>query len=812
MSQPKFPFKTPFGQFSNDGKSFVITRPDTPRPWTNIISSGSYGTAVSQTGAGYSWLHHGVMNRVTHWGQDLVQDNAGRFIYIQDEKTGEFWSVGWQPVRAKMTQYECVHGMGYTMITSLSHGIQSQWLVFVPHDEPLEIWRLRLRDVSKKPRRLKIWTYIEWNSDESLNWQRHSYGRSSFETSWHDDNKIILARKRIFSAKNGHFSDQLGDWTAWHSVNVPVKEACNSKESFIGRYGSLQAPSALIQKKYTGEENHVRDGSIASFCVPVSLNAEGERSLLMTVGASLSREEALVKSRKFRDFSQVDTAWHLTELFWDRYLSAFRVETPDSSFNLLTNSWLKYQVLSSCFWGRTAYYRIEGTGMQHDLLQDSHVFLSIDPDKVRKQIIFYAAQQFPDGPFACLGHSFSGKKSSLSCTEALLWLPYMIVQYLRETGDWNVLNEKIIFRGKKQRDKHSEVGSLYDHACRALQMSLKLTGPHGLPLSGEFNCADKDYELTCENTWMAHFLYGVLVDWAEMIKKAVEKGHQSQKELNTARRYRQAAAKLKKSLNKYAWDGEWFLAGIMGQGTVWGSKKQKEGGLDINSQTWALLNHTADSVEKENILIKTLDKYLYRQRSKTSLVSQARVPGHECLRPHAAYCNLSDNEKIDFRDLVWVLIMECGLGRAGKAWELYKSISPVLRGSAGPEQYQCEPYVTPGVVQGAGARLSGCGEYSWYNGSASWLLRACVEGFMGIQPVWEGLRIRPCLPPEWQKAKCTRVFRDAHYHIVIERDNRLPAGSQKITFNNEQLAGNIIPMASSHTKNEVKVMIGPSRQ
>jgi cellobiose phosphorylase len=276
MSQPKFPYKTAYGQFAEDGASYLIHRPDTPRPWVNVMSSGTYGVALSQTGSGYSWLNHASLNRITRWNQDLIQDNWGRYLYVRDDATGKFWSVGWQPVRAKPTSYEVIHGVGYTIINSENEGIQAQWLVFVPADEPLEVWRLRIKNTSKKPRKLSLWSYMEWNLGESPDWHRE-FHKTFIETAVHDDGKILLAKKRLSPLKNamGQLWNRNWDHVAWHAVSLPTKAVSCDKQAFLGNYGSLQDPAAVREGKYVGPTTHKWDDGIASLCVSLSLKARG---------------------------------------------------------------------------------------------------------------------------------------------------------------------------------------------------------------------------------------------------------------------------------------------------------------------------------------------------------------------------------------------------------------------------------------------------------------------------------------------------------------------------------------------------------
>jgi cellobiose phosphorylase len=433
VKQPTFPFKTPYGHFSEDGASYIITRPDTPRPWVNIMSSGTYGVAMSQTGAGYSWLHHASMNRITRWNQDLIQDFMGRHIYVRDDKTGKFWSVGWQPVQARPQSYEVIHGVGYTIINSRVNDIQIQWLVFVPHDEPLEVWRLRIKNVGKTARSLSLWTYMEWNLGESPDGHRE-FHRTFIETAIHDHGRVLLAKKRLSPLKNsrGQLWNRTWDHVAWHAVNAPVRAFSGDKQAFLGNYGTLRAPAALKEGRYVGPTTGKWDDGIASLCVPVALKAGQERSVLFTVGAAESQSQALVKSRRFMDFSQVDNAWGRTEMFWDKYMAAFPVKTPDRGFNLLTNTWLKYQALSARLWGRTAYYQTGGAYGFRDQLQDSQVFLPLDPAGTRRQIHLHARHQFADGTVYHWWHPLSEEGLPSKYSDDLLWLPFVMVNYLKE--------------------------------------------------------------------------------------------------------------------------------------------------------------------------------------------------------------------------------------------------------------------------------------------------------------------------------------------------------------------------------------------
>jgi cellobiose phosphorylase len=450
------------GTFSEDGQSFIIPRPDTGNPLVNVISTGDYGVALAQTGAGCSWGRRPA-EPVTEGAGRFARNAGGRSLYIRDDKTGRAWSAGWQPLRARPDSYECIHGVGHTLITSHTEGLQAQWLTFVPFEEPLEIWRVRLRNLSKKTRTLSLWTGIEWASALST---------TNDETTFvQDGGRILLANAKASTA---------GGWGSvyFHAVNRPTRAHALDRRALWGLYGSSEDPEALKKGRYLPQAAPAGD-PFASFCVPFTLKPGEERSVLFTVGRADSQSEALLKARKFQDFAQMDHAWNRTQLFWDRYLSAFTVETPDKGFNALVNTWLKYQALSQGLWG--------GRGPR-----DTRIFLPLEPERVRKEILARAGQE---------------RDAAASVSFGDVPWPLLLPDYLRETGDGALLGEKLSSRH-----------TVYDAATRALRELAALPPEEGA--GAEF-----------------------LSEWSDMVLWAAESKHLPPREKAVARKWKGEAAR-----------------------------------------------------------------------------------------------------------------------------------------------------------------------------------------------------------------------------------------------------------------------------
>jgi len=468
--------KTSYGHFSKDGREFIVATPRTPRPWINVISNGDYGMTVSQTGSGYSWRTHAQLNRLTRWDQDLIKDEWGKYIYIRDERDN-VWSAGWKPVCAEPDSYRCRHGIGYSIIESSNHGIETELLVFLPNDEPMEIWKLTLRNTTKRSRVLDLFTFFEWALGQSPDWHRE-FHKSFMKTDFDTKKNTILAVKRLWEVptSRGHWNT---DWpyVAFHSVDVKPVSFETDKESFLGMYGNQAHPSALREKRLKQRKGNSID-PIGSLQNRITLKPNEEKTLCYTLGCADSKEQASTLARKYHSLTKVQEAFEAVQQRWTAILNTVDVSTPDDPMNIMENVWLKYQAISGRIWGRTAYYQTGGAYGFRDQLQDSQLWLVIDPERTKVQLKLHARHQFKDGTVYHWWHPLSeiGLKNQIS--DNLLWLPFVMYAYLEETNDFSALNEREAFVD------YPEPATMYDHCVRAIDKALERFSPRGLPLIG----------------------------------------------------------------------------------------------------------------------------------------------------------------------------------------------------------------------------------------------------------------------------------------------------------------------------------------
>ncbi|MDZ7288546.1 MAG: glycosyl transferase family 36 [candidate division KSB1 bacterium] len=796
-------FKTKYGYFSENGKEYIITTPRTPRPWINVISNGDYGIIVSQTGSGYSWRTHAQLNRITRWEQDLIKDEWGKYIYLRDEK-GNIWSAGWKPVCHEPERYVCRHGLGYSVIASSNFGIDSELLLFVPNDEPLEIWKLTLRNTTKKPKTLSLFSFFEWCLGHAPDWHRE-FHKSFIETSYDTKLNALLATKRLWEipTERGHWNAEWG-YVAFHSVNVKPDAFDSDKETFLGMYGNQRLPEAVREGKLRKRVGNWLD-HIASLQINLTLEPGGEKALIFTLGAAKSRDEAAHLIAKYRTPAEVDTALENVSRRWQALLSTVEIDTPDDAMNLMLNTWLKYQAISGRLWGRTAYYQTGGAFGFRDQLQDSQIFLPIDSEQTKKQILLHARHQFKDGTVYHWWHPISEIGLHNPISDNLLWLPFVVMSYLNETNDLGILDCRERFVDDQTP------ASLYDHCVRAINKALERFSARGLPLIGACDWNDGlsavGLDMKGESVWLGHFLHLILNDFAVVAEKRGETEH--------ARSYRERAQRLKQALNAHAWDGEWYYRATKDSGEKIGSKENVEGQIYLNAQTWAVIGGVADRERAEQVMNQVEQKLEY-QAGPLLL-----YPGYKTPDRHIGYltryaAGMRENGGVYTHAATWAVIAEAMLGRGETAYRMFSKINPIHRGK-NPDEYFAEPYVTPGNIEGPDSKFYGRGGWTWYSGSAAWLFKAGLEWILGIRPTDEGLMVDPCIPSAWEGFKLRRRFRDATYLIEVKNPEHVNGRVKEILIDGKKYefgaSKPALPVFAAGSTHRIVVTLGkPERE
>lgn len=754
-------FENEYGKFSKNGKEYLIKTPRTPRPWINVISNGDYGMVISNTGSGYSWRTHASLNRITRWEQDLIKDEWGKYLYIRDNETGEFWSPSWKPVCANYASFQVVHGTGYSIFKTEYNGIHCIMTYLVTKDHPAELWKLTIMNNTKKKRKLSIFSYLEWNLGAAPDWHRE-FHKCFLETEFHKHNNCIKANKRLWEVPGMNGAHWNHDWeyTAFHWVNREIDGATGSKEDFLGMYRNLANPAALEGNRLNNIFGKWED-AVASLKTEVELFPHDEKTVVFGLGATKNDDEQNLMDEIISHYNNpdnVDIELEEIKKMWDELLNKTWIDTPDKGFNILSNIWLKYQAISGRIWGRTAYYQTGGAYGFRDQLQDSQIFLYLDPEKTKKQIKLHAKHQFSNGRVLHWWHPLTEEGLKNEISDNLLWLPYITIEYLKNTGDYDFLNEKIEYL-----DEGNE--SLYKHCCRAIDSVLERLGPHTLPLIGDGDWNDGMNAVGIkgkgESVWLAHFLTGILKDFTHITD--------FMNDTDRTITFKEAMQKLKKAINEHAWDGKWYTRAFKDNGEPLGSSKCEEGKIFLNTQTWAILNDIAPK-ERMNISYESAKKHLFKQYGPILF-----SPAYSKPDPDIGYLTryapgTRENGGLYTHAGTWAVLAASKI-KDKDAYDIYRSFMPLYRSSE-PKKYKVEPYVTPGNVDGPDSKYFGRGGWTWYTGSATWYFIAGIDGILGIKPTWDGLLIDPNIPDSWKIVKVKRLFRKRIYEITINNKGK----------------------------------------
>jgi cellobiose phosphorylase len=782
-----------YGYFSPDGTEYVITDPRPPRPWINLIANPRVGLAVSQTGSGFSWIDNSQLAVIVRWQQDLAEDRSGRFLYIWDRDADEVWSLAPAPCWPAYDRYACRHGFGYTTFETEYRGLRARWTLFVDTEATVEMWRVHLEDVSGRSRRLSVVAYLEWNCGVSPS-PRREFQKLFMETSY--DGGIISAGSHMWdvpSKRWGHWNRDFPYWSAF-AASSPVAAAEGDKSAFLGRNGEWPRPAALHRDARWPALFGRHHDPVAALQCDVVLPKGGASDLGFVLATAEERGEAADLARRFASSQIMDESLTIAVTGWRYRLATHRIETPEPQLDTLANDWLRYQAISARLWGRAGYYQQSGAYGFRDQLQDSQVWLTIEPRRCREQIALHAAHQFADGSVYHWWHPLSEQGHITRMTDDLLWLAFVTANYLKETGDFSLLDDAAPYLDDPRPHP------LLDHVERAFARVFSRTGPRGLPFIGAGDWNDGlsalGLEERGESVWLAEFLAGLLADWCVI--------HRLRGELQRMGELTVRRQGLIDAVNEHAWDGTWYRRATRDDGYWIGSGENSRGRIYLNAQTWAILNDVAPP-ERAAACMAAVKEHLVTEAGALLLAPAYDVPD-ETIGYITRYApGLRENGGVYTHAATWAIAAAAKMRDAELVERLLVAIHPANKD---PERYWAEPYVLPGNVDGPASPYHGRAGWSWYTGSAAWLPRVLSEWVLGVRPTWDGLCFDPCLPPGWKRAAMQRPWRGARLRIEIERVPELWDGKVEVTVDGRRLEGRVLREVEAGTEVRVVVRCG----
>ncbi len=803
-----------FGFFDDKNREYVITKPNTPLPWINYLGCEAYFGIISNTAGGYSFYRDARLRRITRYRYNNAPfDFGGRYIYMRDNETGEFWSPSWQPTQNKIEDYQCRHGLGYSVIGSTYKKIKTETLYFVPLGENLEIWQITVTNLSKKPRKLSLFSSIEfclWDAqDDATNFQRN------FSTGQVEVENEVIYHKTEYRERRDHF--------AYFACSEKLAGFDTQRDIFLGEYRGWNKPLAVERGKSFNSFAHGW-APIGSHHVKLNLKANDTKTVIILLGYHenpkdkkftplssqiINKESVKPIIKKYLNQSNVNSAFDSLCKYWDKLLSIYQVKTPDVHTNRMINIWNAYQCMATFNMSRSASFYESGIGRGlgfRDSNQDLLGFVHMIPERARERILDLASTQLETGgayhqyqPLTKRGNNDIGSNFN----DDPLWLILGVSAYLKETNNWSILNELVPYDNKEGSET-----PLYEHLERSLKYTLERLGPHGLPLIGRadwndclnLNCFSdtpgQSFQTTTNKDGKVAesvFIAGMFVLAARELADIAEKrGLKSD-----AVAYRESAIKMDKTIHKYGWDGEWFLRAYDDFGNKVGSKECEEGKIFIEPQGFCVL---AGVGIEDGLALKALDSVNKFLATKHGIVLQQ--PAYS-----KYYLNLGEissyppgykeNAGIFCHNNPWIIIAETKVGRGDKAFDYYSRINPSAREKIS-EVHRCEPYVYAQMIAGKDAPTHGEAKNSWLTGTAAWNYFAITQYILGIRPTFDGLMIAPVIPTDWSGFSISRTFQEVRYNINVKR---IGQGNQvKLLVDGKEIEGNIIPKPDSNVK------------
>ena len=804
-----------FGYFDDLNREYVITDPKTPWPWINYLGNEDFFSLISHTAGGYSFYKDAKFRRITRYRYNNVpMDNGGRYFYINDNDT--IWSPGWKPCKTPLDFYECRHGMSYTRITGAKNGIEASVLFFVPLNTWGEVQKMTLRNTSDKTKRIKLFSFAEWclwnAATDMENFQRN------FSTGEVEVDGSTIYHKTEYKERRNHY--------AFYSVNTPIQGFDTDRETFIGLYNEFRDPQNVLKGK---PSNSIAHGwsPIASHYIEVELQAGESKDFIFLLGyveneqeekfsqategllhsgssPIINKEKAQTMMAAFDSTEKVDAAFAELKSYWNRLLDIYVVKSEEEKMDRMVNIWNQYQCMVTFNMSRSASFFESGIGRGmgfRDSNQDLVGFVHQIPERARERIIDIASTQFPDGgcyhqyqPLTKRGNNDIGG----GFNDDPMWLIFGTVAYIKETGDFSILDEPVPF----DNEPGSEV-SMFEHLRISFNHVVENLGPHMLPLIGRadwndclnLNCFSWDpnesFQTTENQTEGSKaeslMIAGLFVvcgrDYVELCQQIGQ--------TDEANRALSFIDQMVEAVMKHGWDGEWYLRAYDYFGRKVGSKENEEGKIFIESQGWCTM---AGIGLEEGMVQKALDSVKKHLDCEHGIVlnhpafTKYFVEYGEISSYPAGY---KENAGIFCHNNPWVIIGETVLGRGDYAWDYYRKICPSYTEERSA-LHKVEPYVYSQMIAGKDAARPGEGKNSWLTGTAAWNYYAITQYILGIKPAYDGLEINPCIPSTWKEYTVKRKFRGATYEITVQNPQGVCKGIKTLTVDGVKTEGNIV--------------------
>ncbi len=754
-----------FGGFTKDGKEYKIKishAERTPLPWSHIIANEKIGTLITSNGGGYTWYGNSRENKITTWSNNQISDKQSEIIYIK--KDDNIYTA--TPIK-KISDFNITYGFGYATYETKNNDFLQELTIFVPKEKEEKLSILKLKNLTNKEIKLKVFYCIE-----------PVLGVSREQTKKH----LWFAKNNNCIEAHNNYREHYSESTTYISSSEKIIKATCERKMFC---------EGEIKEEIFG----IAKDPFITIEIELQLKENEEKEIYFSLG-----------QEKNINYTNTKTELEETKEYWNNLIGDIEIKTPVESMNILMNGWLLYQTIVSRLLARTSFYQAGGAYGFRDQLQDILCLIITHPEIAKKQIIYHAKHQFKEGDVLHWWHPENDKGIRTRYRDDLLWLPYVVSEYIEITKDENILNEIVPYiEGRILKENEDEIydevkeseikGSLYEHCIKAIEKSLTY-GKHGLPQMGGGDWNDGMNKVEGESVWLGFFLYSVLDKFTKICE--------IKNDIKTKEKYENEMIKLKEALNKNGWDGKWFRRAYFKDGQVLGSAQNDECKIDGISQSWAVISNAVDKekqeiamnslddylVDRENMIIKLLDPPFNKSNLKPGYI-KAYIPG------------VRENGGQYTHGAVWAIIANALLKNGDKAEEYFRILNPIehTRTKQNVEKYKVEPYVVSADVYSSN-NLEGRGGWTWYTGSSSWLYVAGLKYILGFQKRGNKLKIEPTIPKEWNGFEIDYKYGNSLYKIIVQKGEE-----KKIYLDNNLIDSGEIDLEDDGKSHTAEVVI-----
>ena len=797
-----------YGYFDDKAREYVIDRPDTPAPWVNYLGSPAYGAIISNNAGGYSFERSGANGRILRYVFNQF-DQPGRYIYLRDDESGDFWSASWQPVAKDLNDYQvkCCHGMGYTRMEASYADISSKAVYYVPQGKAYEVWALTVTNDSDRDRSLTLTGYAEFTNHSNYEQDQVNLQYSLFI------GRTVFEGNRITQQIHGNLDalaqgEDVDDKTVTERffglAGAPVSSYCGDKTAFLGAYHGYGNPQGVAAGDLGNLESY-NENSCGALSCKVKLAPGESKTILFATGMKPSAQAAAILAGYTDPAAQVQQEVDALKAEWYSRFSHLQVETPDPAFNTMLNTWNAYNCFITFIWSRAAsliYCGLRNGYGYRDTVQDIQGIIHLEPEMACEKIRFMLSAQVDNGGGLPLvkfthnpGHEDTPDDPSYVKetghpayrADDALWLFPTVYKYVAESGNLAFLDEVIPFANKDQ-------GTVYEHLKRAVEFSLNHLGPHGLPagLYADWNDCLR-LGANGESAFVAfQFYYAMRI----LRQFAAHRGADQD-----VRWLDEKLTEYQSRIQELCWDGDRFIRGFTEAGERIGEAAAPEANFWLNPQSWAVISGLADSHQADTIMEGV------SQRLNTAYGAVLMDPPYHAHAFDGALAVIynpgtKENAGIFSQSQGWLILAEALCGHGERAFGYFTGNAPAAQNDRA-EIRHLEPYCYGQFTEGPASKHFGRSQVHWLTGTASTVMVGCVEGILGLRPDLDGLRLAPAIPKEWDSFTMEKDFRGHRLHICVENPGHHESGCRSLTLNGQAMPDNYIPASALRDENDI---------